>query len=114
MPAQIGIDSQLWKSHALDQYGSMQPMPWMGMPGMSPLHTHDTSGTIHIESAVGREYTLQELLDVWGVSISQSEVIGHPVDPSHRAYIIVDGTEKSVTERIVLRDGQQIQTICGP
>ena len=53
-------------------------------------------------------------MDVWGVSISQSEVIGHPVDPSHRAYIIVDGTEKSVTERIVLRDGQQIQTICGP
>lgn len=32
---------------------------------MSPLHTHDSSGTIHVESSIERDYTLGEFLDVW-------------------------------------------------
>lgn len=38
----------------------------MTMPGMAPLHTHDTSGTIHVETSINRNYTLGEFLDTWG------------------------------------------------
>jgi hypothetical protein len=57
VPQDIGIDKSLWRDHSLDKYG---------MQGMSPLHTHDGSGMIHVESSVERDYTLGELLDVWG------------------------------------------------
>jgi hypothetical protein len=31
------------------------------------LHTHDTSGTVHMESSVARTFTLGDFFDVWGV-----------------------------------------------
>ncbi|WP_235423703.1 hypothetical protein [Pseudarthrobacter chlorophenolicus] len=36
--------------------------------GISPLHTHDTSGIIHIEApTAGQRYTLGQLLQEWGM-----------------------------------------------
>ena len=57
VPEKIGIDNSLYKDHSLDRFG---------MQGMSPLHTHDSKGTMHVESSVNRDYTLGEFLDVWG------------------------------------------------
>ena len=55
VPANIGIDSSLWKDHSLDQYGS----------GAAALHTHDTSGTIHVEVITSRrDFTLHEFLAI--------------------------------------------------
>jgi hypothetical protein len=34
---------------------------------LSPIHTHDATGIIHVESPIVREFTLGELFDVWGV-----------------------------------------------
>lgn len=63
VPANIGItqtgifaDPSLFADHSLDKFG---------MQGMSPLHTHDYSGTIHIESNAVRNYTLGEFLAIW-------------------------------------------------
>ncbi|MFL6459765.1 MAG: hypothetical protein ACJ71J_02245 [Nitrososphaeraceae archaeon] len=39
IPKNAGIDESLWKDHSIDKYG---------MQGMAPLHTHDTSGTVHV------------------------------------------------------------------
>jgi hypothetical protein len=36
------------------------------MQEMAPLHTHDASGIIHVESSVKRNYTLGEFLNTWG------------------------------------------------
>ena len=105
IPAQIGIDPSLWKDHSLDQYGI----------GMSPLHTHSTSGEIHEESNTVRDFTLQEFLAIWGHPLDSNQVLNHPVDPGHRAYIIVDGVQKPTgTLDVVFVDGQRIQVVCGP
>jgi hypothetical protein len=37
---------------------------------MAALHTHDTAGTIHVESPVVRVYTLGQFFDVWGVRLT--------------------------------------------
>lgn len=105
IPAQIGIDGNLWRDHSLDQYG---------MQGMSPLHTHDSGGTLHVESNTVRDFTLRELLAVWGESIDEGKVLGHTVDPGHRAYILVDGVEKPATQDVVFSQGLRIQMVCGP
>lgn len=60
VPAEIGIARELWHDHSLDQYGPSRAL-------LSPLHTHDQSGTIHIESVVNRDYTLGEFLSIWGM-----------------------------------------------
>jgi hypothetical protein len=63
VPEEIGISPELCKDHSLDEYG-----PSSGL--LAPMHTHDTSGTIHIESTVNREYTLGEFLRIWGMDPS--------------------------------------------
>ena len=65
VPQNVGIDSDLWKDHSLDQYG---------MKGMAPLHTHTADGMIHIESKVVRNYTLGEFLDIWGFDLQGKSV----------------------------------------
>ena len=80
IPAGIGINTTLWQDHSLDQYG-MGPMKMnmggtsMIMQGMAPLHTHDTSGVIHVESNEFRNYTLGQFLQNWGMDIDGKEVM---------------------------------------
>jgi hypothetical protein len=44
--------------------------------GISPLHTHDASGVIHIESPVKRQFSLGEFFTEWGVSLSADNIGG--------------------------------------
>jgi hypothetical protein len=60
VPAEIGIARELWHDHSLDQFGPSKAL-------LAPLHTHDGTGTIHIESVVNRDYTLGEFLSIWGM-----------------------------------------------
>src|SRR2546428_2189027 len=78
VPSQIGIDSSLWKDHSLDQYG-MQAMA-NGMSGMAPLHTHDATGIIHVESNPNRNYTLGEFLNIWGGLDTSGKTVKATVD----------------------------------
>jgi hypothetical protein len=92
VPQNVGIDSDLWKDHSLDQYG---------MKGMAPLHTHTADGMIHIESKVVRNYTLGEFLDIWGFnsqgkSVSVS-VYGAPIS-DYRNHVFKD--EESIIMNI--------------
>jgi hypothetical protein len=96
VPGQIGIDPAIWKDHSLDQYG-MQAMS-DGMSSMAPLHTHDASGTIHVESNTIRNYTLGQFLDNWG----GLNVTGKTVKAT------LDGAPVSDYKNIILRDGEQI------
>ena len=79
IPSGVGINTTLWNDHSLDLYG-MQPMKMttkdmsMIMQGMSPLHTHDTSGVIHVESNEFRNYTLGQFLQNWGIDLDGKEV----------------------------------------
>ena len=60
LPAEIGIASELWHDHSLDRFGPSRAL-------LAPIHTHDESGTIHIESVVNRDYTLGEFFSIWGM-----------------------------------------------
>jgi len=105
IPANIGIDSNLWKDRSLERYG--MPMPDMPeMPYMSPLHTHDTSGVIHVESTVNREYTLGEFFDVWGVTFNESCIFDRCSGGS--VVILVNGVRNSEFRNHVLNDGEEI------
>ena len=88
VPAQIGIDPTLWNDHSLDSYG---------MTGMAPLHTHDTSGTIHVESYVNRYYTFGEFLDIWGLNVG-----------GYNVFMTVNGQTVSDYKNYIMHDSDKI------
>jgi hypothetical protein len=90
IPANIGIDPQLHEDNSLDMYG----------PQKSPLHTHTSSGTLHVESKIITDYTLGEFLDVWGLPLGGKAI-----------KMTVDGNPVSDYRNHILRDGQEIHLI---
>jgi hypothetical protein len=79
----------LYGDHSLDKYG---------MTGMSPSHTHDATGRIHVESNTMRNFTLGEFLDIWqGLNINGKTVSA-----------TLDGKPVSNYRDILLKDRQQV------
>jgi hypothetical protein len=59
--------------------------------GYAPLHTHDASGVIHVESPTDRTYTLGDLFAVWGVRLTPSCLGGYCAGGSRQLRVYVDG-----------------------
>ena len=59
--------------------------------GYAPLHTHDPSGVIHVESPTVRTYTLGEFLAVWGVRFTPSCLGGYCAGGGRQLRLFVDG-----------------------
>ncbi len=67
----------------------------------SPLHTHDSTGVIHIESASARTFTLGEFFDVWGVRLTASCLGGYCNAGKDALRAYVNGTAVSGTPRSI-------------
>lgn len=82
---------------------------------ISPLHTHDVSGVMHIESDVKRDFTLGQFFDVWGVRFSKSCVGAYCAKGADTLRVFVNGKPISNDPRsLVLRDHQEIAVVYGP
>jgi hypothetical protein len=46
---------------------------------ISPIHTHDTSGVVHMESTKFYPFTLGEFINVWGVYFTDKQLGGYKV-----------------------------------
>jgi hypothetical protein len=58
---------------------------------ISPLHTHDTTGVIHIESPVQADFTLGQFMTEWQVSMSADHLGGLKTDADHTLTAYVNG-----------------------
>jgi hypothetical protein len=82
-----------------------------------PLHTHDTSGIIHIEGPdPNHQYTLGDFFAVWHatyptieiggrtypVDFAAGEILGHKADAAHHVRLLVDGKPSSRGPALVL------------
>ena len=59
--------------------------------GYAPLHTHDPSGIVHVESPTVRSYTLGELFAVWGVRFTSTCLGGYCAGGGRQLRMYVDG-----------------------
>ena len=75
---------------------------------MNALHTHDNSGTIHVESPEKRDFTLSDFFAVWNKPFAKDQILYAKVDGSHIIKVMVDGKDVDTFENTVLRDNQQI------
>ena len=78
---------------------------------ISPLHTHDTAGIIHVESPIRRDFTLGDVFDVWGLRFSASCLGGYCNRGAARVRVFVNGRlvgPGSGPRDVVLAPHQQI------
>jgi hypothetical protein len=59
--------------------------------GITVLHTHDTSGVIHIESATNKPYTLGQVFTEWGLALSATQLGSFQADATHAIAAYVNG-----------------------
>jgi hypothetical protein len=80
----------------------MEPNGWL------PLHTHDNSGTIHVESTRLYDFNLGDFFAIWGQPFSNKNILGHPASRTQRIVMTVDGRPSRAFGSVLLQDGQQI------
>lgn len=101
LPPDIGSNPNHWNFHDLDTYSQA--------PGFAPIHTHDSTGDIHVESTVTRAYTLGEFFAIWGQPFGPDQVVDLVPDANHTLTMKVDGVESTAWGSLVLEDQQQIE-----
>jgi hypothetical protein len=87
----------------------------IGSDSISELHTHDESGTIHIESAEDVPFTLGQFMTEWDVALTPGCLGDRCADAGHHLTVTVDGEPyRGNPAEIVLRGGMDIQISYGP
>ena len=80
----------------------------------SPLHTHSTSGVIHIGADRPTTFTLGEFFDEWGVRFSSSCLGGYCAGGGKQLRVYVNGIQVSGDPRnVVLTNHQEIAVVFG-
>jgi hypothetical protein len=62
---------------------------------ISPLHTHDTSGVVHIESPVKTDFTLGQFMTEWNVTIGKETLGPLKTGGGKELHVYVNGTENA-------------------
>jgi hypothetical protein len=68
---------------------------------LSPVHTHDATGIIHVESPRARDFTLGEFFDVWGVPFTSQCIGTLCTNGSRQLTVFVDGSQVKGDPRAV-------------
>jgi hypothetical protein len=117
VPAGIGIvTTDRRVRHAViggfDQYGGISVA--CDKPCISPLHTHDVTGTLHTESATEDDNTLGQFFEEWDVKLGDS-CVGEFCLPATPIKIYVDGDQVGLPDApgIDLGDGTEIAIVIG-
>ena len=80
---------------------------------ISPLHTHDTSGVIHIESPTVRTFTLGQFLGVWGVRFGAGCLGGYCTGRGSSLRVYADGRPVSDPANLPLAAHEEIVVAFG-
>lgn len=81
---------------------------------ISPLHTHDTSGVMHVESPTASSFSLGQFFAVWGVRLSPTCIGGDCTGAGKQLRAWVNGSPvKADPTRIVLAEHEEIALAYG-
>src|SRR5262249_32651200 len=80
----------------------------LGPDGDLPIHTHDASGTLHVESPVNRDFLLQDFFTIWGQTSAGQAILTLLTDPPRPLTVTVNGQPSTAFGSLVLHDGDDI------
>lgn len=82
---------------------------------ISPLHTHDSSGVVHIESAADIPFTLGQVFAEWGQPMTPTKVGPVALTPTETLRVFVNGKQiggDPASHRLKAHD--EIAVVVGP
>ena len=62
---------------------------------ISPIHVHDTTGIVHVESPTVQTFTLGQFFDIWGVELTATSIGGYSNSGDNTLTVYVNGTQYS-------------------
>ena len=81
---------------------------------LSPIHTHDNTGIIHVESPVVQSFYLGQFFDIWGLRFNSSCIGGYCSNGDKTLKVFVNGDLfKQDPRTIELQPHQEIVITCG-
>ncbi len=81
---------------------------------ISPVHTHDTTGVVHIESPTTQPYTLGQFFDVWGVLLTAHCIGGYCDGGADSLRVLSNGVRvRGDPRRLELTEKQDIVVTYG-
>ncbi len=81
---------------------------------ISPIHVHDTTGIIHVESPTIQDYTLGQFFDIWGLKFSATCIGSYCTDATHTLKVYENGTLLSGDPRsLVLKPHAELMIVYG-
>src|SRR5207245_1137397 len=119
----LGAEGQVMHIHAhLDVVVDGKPVTVPALIGIdeqaqriSPLHTHDPSGIIHIESPVKATFTLGQFMTEWDVALGEHQIGGLKAGGGKDLRAYVNGKQvKGDPAAIKLDAHDEIALVYGP
>jgi len=115
LPALREEGAALHAHQHLDLFIKGKAVPVPGMIGInvpeqfiSPVHTHDGTGEIHIESPTVQTYTLGQFFDIWGVRLDSKCIGAYCEDGQNSIQVFVNGRPAGDPRSVELRDHIEI------
>ena len=75
---------------------------------MHPLHTHDATGQLHVESPEKRDFTLGDFFAVWGKPFDKDHILDAAADTRNAVRMSVNGKDVDTFEGTVVHDKDDI------
>lgn len=76
------------------------------------IHTHDGTGTLHIESQYRYPYAIGDFFTIWGQPFNSGQILDCKADPTHRITMTVNNIPNNEYEKYVMNDGDKIMIRC--
>jgi len=77
--------------------------------GMRVIHTHDSTGTLHIESPYPYQFYLKDFFIIWGKNLNSSCIFEYCEDNEHELVFYANGIQSQERENIPLKDKDVIR-----
>lgn len=85
-----------------------------GRSGISPMHTHDDSGIVHIEAEEPDNFTIGQLFTEWGVKLTSDCIATFCTDDANQLLAFVNGAPTPDPSAIPISQHAEIYVWYGP
>ncbi len=119
--------AQVYHSHpsvtiTINGQGSLLPTTFNSGCGQ-PIHTHDSTGVLHVETDQSRDYTLGDWFLLWGnyansaqtAIFNSTQIFNFKTDATHNLTMTVNGQNSTAFQNyVLLRNAQTGNNPCTP
>ncbi len=101
---------------SIEILGKDYPIPsniGISSEGMKVIHTHESDGTLHVESPYPHQFYLEDFFTIWGKRFTGTCIFEYCADENHSLKIYANGDESTLYGLLPLYDHDEIKIVYG-